>query len=285
MKLFTYCSGGALCLLFSLPATAQSTGRIDCARDGGYVYLYSSMTTLEVRMTLQCGEVVRITGRSDDYYSVRTAAGEPGFVPRTNIFLLKDQPGTGLPTPAAKPPARERTHYDQPGNEVTPPAQKGPVAFALANNTPIRMKLNNTISSATAHVGDAVELEVVEDVIVDGVTVLPAGSKVNGAIAEAEAKKRFGHGGKLAFRVTSMTLADGEQLKVRCYQEASGSSNTSADAVLPLNSGKDVTIPKDVEFTALVDGEARLKREGFESPKTHPAASPAVSVPKTEPAH
>jgi len=284
MKLLTFCSGGALCLLFSLPASAQSTGRIDCARDGGYVYLYSSMTTLEVRMTLQCGDVVRITGRSDDYYSVRTAAGEAGFVPRTNIFLLKDQPGTGLPTPAVKP-ARERTHYDQPRSDATQPAHTGAAAFALANNTPIRMKLSKSISSATAHVGDAVELEVVEDVIVDGVTVLPTGSRVNGAIAEAEPKKRFGHGGKLAFSITSMTLADGEQVKVRCYQEASGSSNTSSDAVLPLSSGKDVTIPKDVEFTALVDGEARLKREGFETPRTHPASSPATSVPKTEPAH
>jgi hypothetical protein len=284
MKLLTICNVGVLCLLSSLPARAQSTGRIDCARDGGYVYLYSSMTTLEVRMTLQCGEVVRITGRSDDYYSVRTAAGEAGFVPRTNLFLLKDQPGTGLPTPAAKPPARERTHYDQPGSEVAGPAHTGG-AFTLANNTPIRVKLNKTISSATAHVGEAVELEVVEDVTVDGITVLPAGSKVSGAIAEAEAKKRFGHGGKLAFSIASITLADGEQIKVRCYQEASGSSNTSADAVLPLNSGKDVTIPKDVEFTALVDGEARLKREGFETPKTPPAASPLASGQKPQSAH
>jgi hypothetical protein len=285
MKLLTFCGGGALCLLFSLPAAAQSTGRIDCARDGGYVYLYSSMTTLEVRMTLQCGDVVRVTGRSDDYYSVRTAAGETGFVPRTSIFLLKDQPGTGLPTPAAKPPARERTHYDQPRSDVTQPAHTGAAAFSLANGTPIRVKLSKAISSATAHVGDAVELEVVEDVIVDGVTVLPTGSKVNGAIAEAEPKKRFGHGGKLAFSITSMTLADGEQVKVRCYQEASGSSNTSADAVLPLSSGKDVAIPKDVEFTALVDGEARLKREGFERPKSSPAISPATPGQKSEPAH
>jgi hypothetical protein len=285
MKLLTFCSGGVLCLLFSLPAGAQSTGRIDCARDGGYVYLYSSMTTLEVRMTLQCGDVVRITGRSDDYYSVRTAAGEAGFVPRTSVVLLKDQVGTGLPTPAAKPPARERIHYDEPRSEVPGPAHIGTGAFALANNTPIRVKLSKTISSATAHAGDAVELEVVEDVIVDGVTVLPVGSKVSGVIAEAEPKKRFGHGGKLAFSITSMTLADGEQVKVRCYQEASGSSNTSADAVLPLSSGKDVAIPKDVEFTALVDGEARLKREGFETPKTHPATSPAATGQKTEPAH
>jgi hypothetical protein len=285
MKLLTFCSGGLFCLLSSLPAAAQSTGRIDCARDGGYVYLYSSMTTLEVRMTLQCGDVVRITGRSDDYYSVRTAAGEAGFVPRTSVSLLKDQPGAGLPAPATKPLARERTHYDEPRAEVTGPAHSGAGAFALANNTPIRVKLSKAISSATAHVGDAVELEVVEEVIVDGITVLPAGWKVSGAIAEAEPKKRFGHGGKLAFSITSVTLADGEQVKVRCYQEASGSSNTSADAVLPLSSGKDVAIPKDIEFTVLVDGEARLKREGFETPKTHPATSPATTGLKTEPAH
>jgi len=285
MKLLTFCTGGALCLLFSLPAQAQNTGRIDCARDGGYVYLYSSMTTLEVRMTLQCGDVVRITGRSDDYYSVRTASGEAGFVPRTSVFLLKDQPGTGLPAPAAKQSTRERTHYDDPRSVPAAPAHTGPTAFVLANNTPIRLKLNKAISSATAHVGDAVELEVVEDEMVDGVTVLSVGWKVNGAIAEAEAKKRFGHGGKLAFSITSMTLADGEQVKVRCYQEASGSSNTSADSVIPLSSGKDVTMPKDVEFTALVDGEARLKREGFDHPKVSPASSPATTVQKSEPAH
>jgi hypothetical protein len=285
MRLFNFCSGGVLCLLLSIPAAAQSTGRIDCARDGGYVYLYSSMTTLEVRMTLQCGEVVRITGRSDDYYSVRTAAGEAGFVPRTSLFLLKDQPGTGLPAPAAKAPARERTHYDLPGSGMAGPAPTVVSAFVLANNTPIHVKLNQTISSATAHVGDAVELEVVEDVIVDGVTVLPLGSKVSGVIAVAEIKKRFGHGGRVAFSINSMALADGEQVKVRCYQESSGSSNTSSDAVIPLSSGKDVTIPKDLEFTALVDGEARLKREGFEHPKTSPAASPATTGQKTEPAH
>jgi Variant SH3 domain len=285
MKLLTLCGGGALCLFFSLSAAAQSTGRIDCARDGGYVYLYSSMTTLEVRMTLQCGDVVRITGRSDDYYSVRTAAGETGFVPRTSLFLLKDQPGTGLPASAAKPPARERTHYDQPGSEVGGPKQTAGGGFALANNTPIRVKLDNTISSATAHMGDAVELEVVEDVIVEGVTVLPVGSKVSGVVALAEPKKRFGHGGRVAFSITSITLADGEQVKVRCYQEASGSSNTSSDSVIPLSSGKDVAIPKDVEFTALVDGEVRLKREGFDRPKISPATSPATTVLKSEPAH
>jgi hypothetical protein len=284
MKLLTLCSGGVACLLFSLPIKAQSTGRIDCARDGGYVYLYSSMITLDVRTTLQCGEVVRITGRSDDFYSVRTGAGEAGYVPLASVFLLKDQPGTGLPTPAAKPPARERTHYDEPRTEVASPEHGGTSGFALANNAPIRVRLSKTISSASSHVGDAVEFEVVEDVIVEAVKVLPAGSSVSGVIAEADPKKRFGHGGKLAFSITSITLADGEQVKVRCYQEASGSSNTSADAVLPLSSGKDVSIPKDVEFTVLVDGETRLKREEFENRKAPSVPKPQSAGSKSQPA-
>jgi virulence-associated protein VagC len=54
---------------------------------------------------------------------------------------------------------------------------------------------------------------------------------------------------------------------------------------LPLSSGKDVAIPKDLEFTALVDGEVRLKREGFENLKIHPVTSPATTVQKSEPAH
>src|SRR5258707_2138027 len=112
MKLFTLCCGGALCLFSALPLKAQSTGRIDCARDGGDVYLYSSMTTLEVRMTLQCGEVVRVTGGSDDYYSVGNAAGGAGVVSRASVSFLKGQPGAGLPAPAAKAPAPGSTHYE-----------------------------------------------------------------------------------------------------------------------------------------------------------------------------
>jgi hypothetical protein len=156
------------------------------------------------------------------------------------------------------------------------PAAEVAPTFALLNDTPIRVKLTKTISSATAHVGDAVEFEVTQDVLVQGVPVLTKGAKASGVIAEVEPKKRFGHGGKLAFRMTSVRLADGEQAKVRCYQEATGSSNTSSDAVLPLASGKDVAILQDVEFTALVDGDMHLKRESFVSAgDAPPAVQPA----------
>src|SRR5260370_8055438 len=99
MKLLAFCGGSVLCFLFSFPASAQSTGRIDCARDGGYVYLYSSMTTLGVRMTLQCGEVLRVTGPSDHYSRVLTGAGETGFFPPPNALLPLVHPRTPPPPP------------------------------------------------------------------------------------------------------------------------------------------------------------------------------------------
>src|SRR5258708_35241173 len=85
----------SLVLCFLLPAicNAQNLGQVECPRQDGYVYLYSSMLTLDVRATLQCGEQVEITGRLDAFYGVRTNKGVAGFVPLDAIVLLKAPPG------------------------------------------------------------------------------------------------------------------------------------------------------------------------------------------------
>jgi hypothetical protein len=256
--------GCLVTLYFFLPAVsnAQKTGRIECARNDGYVYLYSSMTTLDVRATLPCGAIVQITGRFEFYYGVISAKGDPGFVPLSTVLLLKDRPGSGPVTPDA--PARERMHYDEPAVETTAPRNPGLAPFTLVKDTPIHVKLIKTLFSGTAHAGDAVELEIVDDVSLEGVVVLHRGAKVHGVVAKAEPKKRFGHSGSVAFSLTSIEFADGEIVAVRCYQEVSGDSNNSADAVFPLASGKDVALTQNSEYTALVDVDAHLKREGFE---------------------
>ncbi len=259
-----------------LPAKAQNTGRIECARNDGYVYLYSSVTTLDVRATLQCGEIVQILNRYDNYYNVRNAKGDTGYVPMTSIVVLKDQPGTGLPTAGVESPARERIHYDNGPREAPAPVRAA--AFMLANDTPIRVKLVKPVSSLTAHVGDALEFEALNDYLIDGVLVVSKGAKVTGVVLEAEKKKRFGHSGKLAFNITSLRMVNGDVAKLRGYQQASGSSGNSADSVLPLASGKDVAIPQDTEFTALVDGDVQLKRESFTGNKEAPAATTAGSA-------
>jgi hypothetical protein len=285
MKLLALCSAVAFCLFFPSPSEAQNTGRIECARNDGYVYLYSSLTTLDVRATLPCGAIVQITTRYDIYFGVRTAKGETGFVPQSNVVVLKDQPGAALPAPSSEPPARERMHYDERPREAPVPTPAAVSAFTLLNNTPVRVKLMKTISSANARVGEAVEFEVLDDISVQGVPVLTKGSKAAGVIAEAEPKKRFGRAGILAFSITSVRLADGEQARLRCYQEASGSSNTSSSAVIPLASGKDVTILQDAEFTALVDGDVPLQREAFAAPKDASTAPPTPPAQTPSPQH
>ena len=139
MKLFVVCAALAVCLLFAVPGRAQNTGRIECARSDEYVYLYSSMTTLQVRDTVQCGEIVYITLRYEYYYGVRTAKGENGFIDQSAIVVLKDEPGGHLPTQLSDLP-RERTHYDKSPGEAKAPVRAVPT-FTLAKDTPVRLKM------------------------------------------------------------------------------------------------------------------------------------------------
>ena len=250
----------------------QSVGQVECQRSGGYVYLYSSMTTLDVRTTLQCGEQVQITGRYDVYFGVRTAKGDVGYVPVDSLLLLKDKPGA-TPQPAPPQPPRERILYDAPGlpGSAAPHAPANSPEFTLRNGTPIHMKLGKTISSATAHVGDSVDLQVTEDVILDGLAVIPRGAAAVGVVKEAEPRKRLGHGGKLAFSINTVRLRDNEEAAVRSFQESSGANN-SAGGIL---SSKDVIFAQGTEFTAYVDGDMHLKKAAFQAEKDSSGTAPA----------
>jgi hypothetical protein len=270
----------AVFFLFPSLSSAQTTGRVECPRDDGYIYLYSSMTTLDVRTTLQCGEIVQITGRYDTYFAARTAKGGVGYVPISAIVLLKDQVGAGIPEPATL--ARERTPYDERPKPPPVAANRLVPAFALPKDTPVRVRLLKPLSSASAHTGDAVEFEVVEDVLVDGLTVIAEGAKASGTVAEVEAKKHFGHDGKVSFNITSVHLANNESAPLRCYFEAFGTSNTSSN--VQIGSGKDALIAQGTEFTARVESNVGLKRETFATGKDS-AAAPSADATHSPQSH
>jgi hypothetical protein len=267
------------CLLIPAMAKAQSVGQIECPRGDGYVYLYSSMTTLDVRTTLQCGEQVQITGRYDTYIGVRTAKGETGYVPTSSLLFLKDKPGAKTPQPAsqpaARPTARPRTAYDEPAvtAEVAPKSPPSASDLTLVNGTSVHLVLGKTISSATAHVGDVVDLQVAEDVTVDGLTVIPSGAKAVGIVTEVEAKKRLGHGAKLGLSINFVRLSASEKIPVRSFQDSSG-SDTLAGVARPAASGKDVSFAQGTEFMAYVDGDVHLKREAFQAAKDGGSSAP-----------
>jgi hypothetical protein len=268
----------ALCLL--APAgRAQSVGRVECPRSDGYVYLYSSMTTLEVRSTLQCGEQVQITGRFDKYFGVRTTKGDVGFIPLAAVLLIKDADGPRAPQ-ASAPPSRERIMYDQPAPAPpTPKAQVSPSEFILRSRTVVHLKLVKALSSASAKLGDHVDLEVTEDVVVDGLSVVPKGALAVGSVTDVEAKKHMGHGGKVGVSLNSVRLSNNENAPVRGYQEAKA-GNSTAGTVMPLVSGKDVAFVPGTDFTGWIDGDVHLKREAFPAVKPDAAGE---ALPQTAP--
>jgi hypothetical protein len=72
----------------------------------------------------------------------------------------------------------------------------------------VHLKLGRELSSATAHVGEEVNFEVAEPVIVNGRTVIDKGAPAAGTVTEAEPKGRMGKVGKLNVSVSSVQLAN-----------------------------------------------------------------------------
>jgi hypothetical protein len=268
------CAAG-LWLLLPGMARGQSLGQVACPRSEGYVYLYSDMATMDVRTTLQCGEQVEVTGRYDKFFGVRTAKGDTGYVPLATLLLIKDKPGPNSPQPTAPSTARPRMAYD-PVPPAPPPPPVDTSKLTLPNGTPIRMKLSKAVSTATAHVGDQVAFEVVEDVVVEGLCVIRKGAAGAGTVTDSEQKKLMTHGAKLGVLVNSVQLSDNEKAAARSYQDASGATG-SAGSPMPIASGKDIVFPPGMEFKAFVDGDVHLKREAFQAVKNGSGAATSAS--------
>jgi hypothetical protein len=262
----------AVCLLLPLTCRAQKLGQIECTRQEGYAYLYSSLATMDISTTLKCGQRVTVLDRSDNFVRVRTDTGDEGFVPLGNVGFLK--PGATLKAPTA-PEKRELTHYDNPARMAAAARlAPSPQEILVRNQTPVHLKLGRELSSATAHVGEEVNFEVTQDVVVGGLTIISKGAPAVGAVTEAEPKKRMGKAGKLNVSVASVLLANNEKIALRSFG-ADQPSDQKGGLGISLVRGKDVTMTKDTEITAYVDGDLHLKAASFAAPA--PSNTQAVS--------
>ena len=104
--------------------------------------------------------------------------------------------------------------------------------------------------------------EVARDVIVGGLVLISKGAPAVGAVTEAEPKKRMGKAGKLNVSLASVLLASNEKIALRSFG-ADQSLDQKGGMALPLRHGKDVTLAKDTEITAYVDGELHLRAASF----------------------
>lgn len=173
---------------------------------------------------------------------------------------------------------------------LTGAASKG--VLRLEDGTPIKLRLSRTVSSASAHVGDRVDFEVLEDVSVGGIVVVPKGSIAWGTVTEAHPKRRMGRGGKLNINIDSVRLADGQKAALRAVKDTKGGGHVGAmtGAIVATSivffpaaplflfmHGKDITIPKGTAITAYIDGGMNLEAARFIPNPAPPSVASQVS--------
>jgi hypothetical protein len=181
--------------------------------------------------------------------------------------------------PAEQQPAQQAAQQQPVQTNST--STKG---FVLEEETPVRLRLNRTISSADSHVGDNVDFEVLDDVTVNGTLVIPKGGLAFATVTEAQAKRRMARGGKLDINIDYVKLVSGEKAALRAVKDVKGGGHTGgmvggmvatsliffpAAPFFLFMHGKDISIPKGTEITAYVNGDMRLDIAKFQ-----PAALP-----------
>jgi hypothetical protein len=102
---------------------------------------------------------------------------------------------------------------------LSPDAQPSVSGLVLRDGTPVRLRINRTISSADARTGDEADFEVLEDVRVNRVIVIAKGATALGTVTAAESKRRMARGGKLDITVDSVRLVDSEKAAFRAVKE------------------------------------------------------------------
>src|SRR3954468_9810304 len=150
--------------------------------------------------------------------------------------------------------------------------------ITIPDGTKLRVRLDQTISSASAEHGQAVELSITEAVRVNDQVVIADGARVTGTVTMAQEKRHMGRAGKLDFSIDRVRAIDGEWIPIRyTVNKASGGSHAVSTGVLTagaavlfwpaapaflLIKGKDVNINKGVVFDAFTDADHVLNGAG-----------------------
>ena len=109
-----------------------------------------------------------------------------------------------------------------------PATASAPIGPTLEDGTPVKLRMEQTVSSADAHVGDSVALEVLEEVRVGNIVVIPKGGIAMGTVTAAQSKRNMGRGGKLDINIDYVKLSDGEKAALRAVKDGKGGGHAGA---------------------------------------------------------
>ncbi len=123
----------------------------------------------------------------------------------------------------------------------------------LSEGTEVTIKLMQDLTSKKANVGDIVDFETTEPIVLNSKVVVPVGSKVTGKVTEASPRKMAGKQGMLSFSIDYLHLPNGKTVKLLGDQKGKGKNKAGAaiaEAVILtplflLKKGKDMKFEKD----------------------------------------
>ena len=135
----------------------------------------------------------------------------------------------------------------------------------LRDGTPVRLRITRTLSTATAKVGDLVEFQVVQDVKVGDLVVIPHGAIAWGTVSKVQPKRRPSRNADLGVEMKAARAVTDQEIALRGNRTVKGDvkpNQAISDSgplwpILPLVlKGDDAFISKGGKVDAYVNGDA-----------------------------
>lgn len=160
----------------------------------------------------------------------RAEVPRPAPAPAGVAASVPEPPRASAPAPVVEPIEPPRIVDNQASRTVEP---AGPQydELVVAADSVIGLEIETAVSSERARVEDPVVARVTRDVRVGNRVAIPAGSRVNGEVAEVERGGRLKDRARLGVRFTSIVLADGTRVPIETetiYREGDSPVNESA---------------------------------------------------------
>ena len=137
----------------------------------------------------------------------------------------------------------------------------------IPKETVINVELVEELTSKTSRVGDEVKLKTLDNIIINDVVVVPAGSMVSGKVTKCTSSGLFGRAGKLEFAINSVKSINGIEIPLQYTDLKEAGSDDGAVAVFAAVSiiggifmkGKNVSFPAGTKMAAKVVADTDLK--------------------------
>jgi hypothetical protein len=174
------------------------------------------------------------------------------------------------------------------------PKPEKTAAKVILSDTPIKLRIMQTVSSGTAKVGDTVNFEVVQDIAVDDTAVVKQGAVAFGTVTVAHPKRSFGRAGQLSINIDFVRLANSDKLALRAVKAGNGGNHTASMTAAAVAAGivffpaaplfffirgKNMVVPQGTEITAFVAANTELSPALFIRPAiTVLSANPSAAA-------